>query len=165
VDISCTTFDQSYPYIFNTAMTTLFVGIWNSLLQPMVQQPVSSGAQGMMVAPVGRPGAGGPQQPGSGPMNPNQPGQSTCHFHFIIFPAYCKVTHFSHVICFERCCSWYRNLYSSCLQLWSSMVPHYQRFEALNWLIFLSVNYYSKFINKCTISELNGKESALKHLQ
>jgi len=45
------------------------------MLQPMVQQPVPSGPQGMMVAPVGRPGAGGPQQPGSGPMNPNQPGQ------------------------------------------------------------------------------------------
>jgi len=46
----------------------------------MVQQPVPSGPQGMMVAPVGRPGAGGPQQPGSGPMNPNQPGQSMCRF-------------------------------------------------------------------------------------
>lgn len=44
-------------------------------LKTMVQQAVPSGPQGMMVAPVGRPGAGGPQQPGSGPMNPNQPGQ------------------------------------------------------------------------------------------
>ncbi|PSN47445.1 Mediator of RNA polymerase II transcription subunit 8 [Blattella germanica] len=42
-------------------------------LKPM-QQPVPSGPQSMMVAPVGRPGAG-PQQPGAGPMNPNQPGQ------------------------------------------------------------------------------------------
>nr|CAD7423775.1 unnamed protein product [Timema monikensis] len=41
-----------------------------------VQQPVTAGPQGMMVAPVGRPGAGGPQQQGvGGPMNPNQPGQ------------------------------------------------------------------------------------------
>ena len=44
----------------------------------MVQPPVPSGPQGMMVAPVGRPGAG-PQQPGAGPMNPNQPGQSKLH--------------------------------------------------------------------------------------
>lgn len=64
----------------------------------MVQQSGPSGAQGMMVAPVGRPGAGGPQQPGSGPMNPNQPGQSTYHFHFIVLPTYCKVTHFRHVL-------------------------------------------------------------------
>jgi hypothetical protein len=53
------------------------------MLQPMVQQPVPSGPQGMMVAPVGRPGAGGPQQPGSGPMNPNQPGQSMCSLNLI----------------------------------------------------------------------------------
>lgn len=43
-------------------------------LKPMVQPQVPTGPQGMMVAPVGRPGAG-PQQPGAGPMNPNQPGQ------------------------------------------------------------------------------------------
>jgi hypothetical protein len=71
----------------------------------MVQQPVPAGAQGMMVAPVGRPGAGGPQQPGSGPMNPNQPGQSTYHLHFIGLHAFCKVAHLSYVFCFERCCS------------------------------------------------------------
>jgi hypothetical protein len=64
----------------------------------MVQQPVPSGAQGMMVAPVGRPGAGGPQQPGSGPMNPNQPGQSTYHLHFIGLHTFCKVTHFINVL-------------------------------------------------------------------
>jgi len=45
----------------------------------------------MMVAPVGRPGAGGPQQPGSGPMNPNQPGQSTCRFNLKLLHTYCKV--------------------------------------------------------------------------
>lgn len=42
-------------------------------LVPMIQQPAQSGPPGMMVAPVGRPG-GGPQPPGNGPMNPNQPG-------------------------------------------------------------------------------------------
>jgi hypothetical protein len=57
----------------------------------MVQQPVPSGPQGMMVAPVGRPGAGGPQQPGSGPMNPNQPGQSMHVLHFKLLFAHCKI--------------------------------------------------------------------------
>lgn len=66
-----------------------------SLLQPMVQQPVPSGPQGMMVAPVGRPGAGGPQQPGSGPMNPNQPGQSMHILYFKLLIAQYEVTHFS----------------------------------------------------------------------
>ncbi|XP_063237495.1 mediator of RNA polymerase II transcription subunit 8 [Bacillus rossius redtenbacheri] len=42
-------------------------------LKAVIQPPVQPGPQGMMVAPVGRPGAGGPQQPGQ--MNPNQPGQ------------------------------------------------------------------------------------------
>jgi len=73
--------------------------------QPMVQQPVPSGPQGMMVAPVGRPGAGGPQQPGSGPMNPNQPGQS---MHIFFIPnsyLHVAVTHFTCVLCLETCCS------------------------------------------------------------
>jgi hypothetical protein len=78
----------------------------------MVQQPVPSGAQGMMVAPVGRPGGGGPQQPGSGPMNPNQPGQST-YLHFIGLHDFCKVTHFRHVLCFERCCFMSSNIFIS----------------------------------------------------
>jgi len=70
------------------------------MLQPMVQQPVPSGPQGMMVAPVGRPGAGGPQQPGSGPMNPNQPGQSMCRFNLKLLLTYCKVIQFSRLFCF-----------------------------------------------------------------
>jgi hypothetical protein len=71
-----------------------------SVLQPMVQQPVPSGPQGMMVAPVGRPGAGGPQQPGSGPMNPNQPGQSMCSFNLKLLLFLDTVKSFSSATCF-----------------------------------------------------------------
>ncbi|XP_049794197.1 mediator of RNA polymerase II transcription subunit 8 [Schistocerca nitens] len=46
------------------------VGMGKGLV-PIVQQQVAAGPPGMMVAPVGRPGAGA-QQPG-GPLNPNQP--------------------------------------------------------------------------------------------
>lgn len=39
----------------------------------MMPQGVQPGSQGMMMAPMGRPGSGGPPgQPGPGPMNPNQ---------------------------------------------------------------------------------------------
>jgi hypothetical protein len=70
------------------------------MLQSMVQQAVPSGPQGMMVAPVGRPGAGGPQQPGSGPMNPNQPGQSMCSFNLKLLLCLHTVKSFSSAIFF-----------------------------------------------------------------
>lgn len=96
---------QNDPAIISIIVSSCSSFNYCVMLQPMVQQPVPSGPQGMMVAPVGRPGAGGPQQPGSGPMNPNQPGQSMCSFNLKLLLTYFKVIQFSHLFCFESSCS------------------------------------------------------------